>query len=43
MKIIYEAKDGKQFEEERECAQYEFGLSYADILPFFENRNTDSP
>lgn len=37
MKIIYEAKDGKQFEEERECAQYEFGLSYADILPFFAN------
>lgn len=37
MKIIYEAKDGKQFEEEGECVQYEFVLSYADILPFFEN------
>ena len=37
MKIIYEAKDGKQFEEEKDCVQYEFEMSYANILPFFAN------
>lgn len=37
MKIIYEAKDGTQFETYEECEQYEFVWNYADILPFFAN------
>ena len=37
MKLIYEAKDGTQFESEEECVQYEFALNYEDILPFFAN------
>ena len=37
MKLIYEAKDGTQFETEDECVQYEFELNYENILPFFVN------
>ena len=37
MKLIYEAKDGTQFETEEECVQYEFEMSYEGILPFFAN------
>ena len=37
MKVIYEAKDGAQFETYEECEQYEFALNYEDILPFFAN------
>lgn len=37
MKVIYEAKDGAQFESYEECEQYEFAMNYEDILPFFTN------
>lgn len=37
MKVIYEAKDGAQFETYEECEQYEFVMNYEDILPFFAN------
>lgn len=37
MKVIYEAKDGAQFESYEECEQYEFAMNYEDILPFFVN------
>lgn len=37
MKVIYEAKDGAQFETYEECEQYEFAMNYEDILPFFAN------